>query len=364
MLVQNDFPLAPLTTFQLGGEAKYLIVIKTTEDLSRALDFCKKENQPFFILGGGSNTVFRDSGFPGVVLQMLIPGIRCMDTNDDHTIFQVGAGVPWDQFVEYTVKQGLAGIECLSGIPGSVGASPIQNIGAYGQEVKDSILKVECMNPAGEIINLSNENCKFKYRNSEFKSGIYKDWIVVSVTFQLSKVNPLCLRYPEVKKVWENYHTNESIISKQETTNFDSRVKEMETLRNLVIQLRKKKSMVLDLADPNTRSAGSFFTNPILSDQETERFIETAKKHGFQNPPVYPESQGFKKISAAWLIENSGIQKGTKYPGGVGISENHCLGLINIAGTTTALLEMAESVRQTVFDKFFVRLEMEPVVRP
>ncbi|TGL86694.1 UDP-N-acetylmuramate dehydrogenase [Leptospira congkakensis] len=364
MLVQNNIPLAPLTTFHLGGEAKYFIVIKTKEDLSRALDFCKNENQPFIILGGGSNTVFRDSGFPGVVLQILIPGIRCLDTNDHHSIFQVGAGVPWDQFVEFSVKQGLAGIECLSGIPGSVGASPIQNIGAYGQEVKDSILNVECMNHSGEIITLSNENCKFNYRNSEFKSGIYKDWIVVSVTFQLSKVNPPCLRYPEVQKVWENYQYNHSVITKQETPNFDLRATEMETLRNLVIQLRKKKSMVLDVTDPNTRSAGSFFTNPILSDQETERFIETAKKHGFQNPPLYPEAPGFNKLSAAWLIENSGIQKGTKYPGGVGISENHCLGLINIAGTTTALLEMAESVRQTVFDKFFVRLEMEPVVRP
>ncbi|EOQ96307.1 UDP-N-acetylmuramate dehydrogenase [Leptospira wolbachii serovar Codice str. CDC] len=361
MFVQNNIPLAPLTTMRLGGEAKFFISIKTTEDLANALEFCKKENQKFFILGGGSNTIFRDSGFPGVVLQMQIPGIRCLDTNENHTIFQVGAGVIWDHFVEYTVKQGLAGVECLSGIPGSVGASPIQNIGAYGQEVKDSILKVECMNASGEIIIISNEDCKFRYRNSEFKSGIYKDFIVVSVTFQLSKSTPPCLRYPEVQKAWDIF--NEENPSK-EIPDSERRNFQMETIRNLVIQLRKKKSMVLDDSDPNTRSAGSFFTNPILTETQTNEFLKTAKNLGFENPPLYPESPGFKKLSAAWLIENSGIQKGAKYPGGVGISENHCLGLINIAGTTTSLLEMAESVRGSVFEKFSVLLEMEPVVRP
>ncbi|EMY71828.1 UDP-N-acetylmuramate dehydrogenase [Leptospira vanthielii] len=361
MFVQNNIPLAPLSTLRLGGEAKFFISIKTTEDLANALEFCKKENQTFFILGGGSNTIFRDSGFPGVVLQMQIPGIRCLDANDNHTIFQVGAGVTWDHFVEYTVKQGLAGIECLSGIPGSVGASPIQNIGAYGQEVKDSILKVECMNTSGEIITISKEECKFRYRNSEFKSGIYKNFIVVSVTFQLSKSTPPCLRYPEVQKAWDIF--NEENPSK-EIPDSERRNFQMEAIRNLVIQLRKKKSMVLDENDPNTRSAGSFFTNPILTETQTNEFLKTAKNLGFENPPVYPESPGFKKLSAAWLIDNSGIQKGRKYPGGVGISENHCLGLINIAGTTSALLDMAESVRKSVFEKFSVQLEMEPVVIP
>ncbi|MCT8334286.1 UDP-N-acetylmuramate dehydrogenase [Leptospira sp. 85282-16] len=361
MFVQNNVSLAPHTTLQLGGEAKYFISIKTIEDLRYALEFCKKENLPFFILGGGSNTIFRDSGFPGVIFKMQIPGIRCLDSNNEYTIFQVGAGVIWDHFVEFTIKQGLAGIECLSGIPGSVGASPIQNIGAYGQEVKDSILAVECMNPFGEIISITNQNCQFRYRNSEFKSGIYKDYIVISVTFQLSKEAAPCLRYPELQNLWdasnsENFNNGKS--------NLESRIQQMEIVRNMVIQLRNKKSMVLDENDPNTRSAGSFFTNPILSDVDTEKFLQVAKKHGFENPPIYTESPGYKKLSAAWLIENSGIQKGTKYPGGVGISDKHCLGLINIEGTTSALLAMAESVRQRVFETFFVRLEMEPVVRP
>lgn len=361
MFVQNNVRLAPHTTLQLGGEAKYFISIKTIEDLTQSLDFCKKVNLPFCILGGGSNTIFRDSGFPGVIMKMQIPGIRCLDSNDDYSIFQVGAGVIWDEFVDFSVKQGLAGIECLSGIPGSVGASPIQNIGAYGQEVKDSILEVECMKSSGEIITISNKNCQFRYRNSEFKSGIYKDLIVISVTFQLSKSASPCLRYPELLNAWEK---SNPLNFKNEKSNQESRIQQMEMVRNLVIQLRKKKSMVLDKNDPNTRSAGSFFTNPILSDSETEQFLENAKKLGFENPPIYSESPGYKKISAAWLIENSGIQKGTKYPGGVGISDKHCLGLINIEGSTSALLEMAESVRQRVLETFFVRLEMEPVLIP
>ncbi|MCG6144068.1 UDP-N-acetylmuramate dehydrogenase [Leptospira bandrabouensis] len=361
MFVQNNVHLAPHTTLQLGGEAKYFISIKTIEDLRYALEFCKNENLPFFILGGGSNTIFRDSGFPGVIFKMQIPGIRCLDSNNEYSIFQVGAGVIWDHFVEFVVKQGLAGVECLSGIPGSVGASPIQNIGAYGQEVKDSILEVECMNPSGEIISIKNQNCNFRYRNSEFKSGIYKDYIVISVTFQLSKEAAPCLRYPELQNLWE---TSNSENFKNGKSNLESRIQQMEMVRNLVVQLRKKKSMVLDENDPNARSAGSFFTNPILSDFEAEKFIENAKKLGFENPPIYSESPGYKKLSAAWLIENSGIQKGTKYPGGVGISDKHCLGLINIEGSTSALLKMAESVRQRVLETFFVRLEMEPVLIP
>ncbi|TGM72411.1 UDP-N-acetylmuramate dehydrogenase [Leptospira mtsangambouensis] len=364
MLVQNNIPLAPFTTLRLGGKADYFISIKTKEDLAKALDFSKSQNQSFYILGGGSNTIFRDSGFPGVVFQMNIPGIRCLDTNDECTLYQVGAGVPWDQFVEYTVKQGLAGIECLSGIPGSVGASPIQNIGAYGQEVKDSIVNVECMNKFGDLMTISNEDCKFRYRNSEFKSGIYKEHIVVSVTFQLSKLSPPCFRYPEVQKAWEKIELEKFSSNSSNTYRIDQRIVQLEAIRNLVIDLRKKKSMVLDENDQNTRSVGSFFMNPILNENEIVLFLENAKKRGFDNPPIYPESAGFKKLSAAWLIENSGIQKGSKYPGGVGISENHCLGLINIKGTTSALLEMAESVRQRVFETFFVQLEMEPVVRP
>ncbi|MCW7505804.1 UDP-N-acetylmuramate dehydrogenase [Leptospira paudalimensis] len=360
MLVQNDIPLAPYTTFRLGGEAKYFISIKTKQDVKDALLYCRNQKLPYMILGGGSNTIIRDSGFDGVVLQIQIPGIRCLEANESSVIYEVGAGVIWDQFVEYVVKQGLTGNECLSGIPGSVGASPIQNIGAYGQEVKDTIISIQCLDEAGNEITISNEDCNFTYRNSEFKSGMFRNWIVCSVTFQLSKQKEPCILYPEVKKQWEILLSE----SKEHKLDENLRTTQLESLRNLIIGLRKKKSMVLDENDPNTRSAGSFFTNPILADSEIQKFLIKASKLGYTDPPMYHESNGTKKLSAAWLIEHSGIKKGDIFPGGVGISTNHCLGLININGTANALLSMAESIQKRVFETFSIHLEREPVVRP
>jgi UDP-N-acetylmuramate dehydrogenase len=360
MLVQKNIPLAPLTTFRLGGQAKYFISIKTTEDLKDALTFCQKNQLPYVILGGGSNTIFRDHGFDGAIFLIQIPGIRCLDANESTVLYEVGAGVVWDQFVEYVVKQGLSGIECLSGIPGSVGASPIQNIGAYGQEVKDSIISVQCIDENGNPKTISNEESRFTYRNSEFKSGKFRNYIITSVRFKLSKELQPCVIYPEVKKQWELFLSE----SKENQKEAEDRFFKLESLRNLIINLRKKKSMVVDELDPNTRSAGSFFTNPIISISDAEKFLIQAKKLGHSDPPMFEDHTGAKKLSAAWLIEHSGIKKGDVFPGGVGISTNHCLGLININGTTSALLEMAETIQNRVFDTFSIRLEMEPVLRP
>ncbi|TGL24003.1 UDP-N-acetylmuramate dehydrogenase [Leptospira yanagawae] len=364
MLVQNNVPLAPLTTFRLGGQAKFLIIIKTIEDLKNAIQFCRTESHPFLILGGGSNTIFRDSGFEGVVLLIQIPGIRCLNANDKEVIYEVGAGVIWDHFVEYTVKQGLTGVECLSGIPGSVGASPIQNIGAYGQEVKDTILNVQCLDEQYNLITLSNQECNFTYRNSEFKSGKFKQYIVTSVTFRLSKILEPCLEYPEVKKLWNSIKIGTNQSQSKVQPQDDERIVEINSLRELIIGLRKKKSMVIDESDPNTRSAGSFFTNPIISQNEADSFLSLTKKMNLPTPPIFDEKSGFKKLSAAWLIEHSGIKKGDLYPGGVGVSTNHCLGLINIQGTTNALLAMAESIQKRVYETFLIHLEIEPVIRP
>ncbi|TGL65571.1 UDP-N-acetylmuramate dehydrogenase [Leptospira jelokensis] len=364
MLVQNNVPLAPLTSFRLGGEAKFLIAIKTIEDLKNAIQFCQTESHPFLILGGGSNTIFRDTGFDGVVFLIQIPGIRCINANENEVIYEVGAGVTWDQFVEYTVKQGLTGIECLSGIPGSVGASPIQNIGAYGQEIKDSIISVQCLDDQGNLNTISNQECNFTYRNSEFKSGKLKQSIVTSVTFRLSKILEPCLEYPEVKKIWNSITMGNPQSQTNAQTQFEDRTFQINSLRELIIGLRKKKSMVLDENDPNTRSAGSFFTNPIISKQETDTFLSLTQKLNLPNPPIFDEKNGMKKLSAAWLIEHSGIKKGDIYPGGVGISTNHCLGLMNIKGTTSALLAMAESIQKRVYETFSIQLEIEPVIRP
>ncbi|XDD46412.1 UDP-N-acetylmuramate dehydrogenase [Leptospira sp. WS39.C2] len=360
MLVQNDIPLAPLTTFRLGGQAKYFISIKTIDDAKESLSYCQKNKLPYMILGGGSNSIIRDSGFDGVVFHIQIPGIRCLEVNESSVIYEVGAGVVWDQFVEYVVKQGLTGVECLSGIPGSVGASPIQNIGAYGQEVKDSIVSIQCLDELGNSIVIPKENCNFTYRNSEFKSGKYQKHIVTSVTFVLSKTLEPCILYPEVKKQWESILSEKTDIVSED----NDRIVQLELLRKLIIGLRKKKSMVLDEKDPNTRSAGSFFTNPIIPKSEADLFLAKAKQLGHLDPPMFDDTPDTKKLSAAWLIEHSGIKKGDIFPGGVGISTNHCLGLINIKGTTEALLAMAETIQKRVFETFSIHLEMEPVVRP
>lgn len=362
MLVQNNIPLAPFTTFRLGGLAKYFISIKTIEDLKEALLFSQNHNLPYIILGGGSNTIIRDNGFDGVVFHMQIPGIRCLDSNDNTVTYEVGAGVPWDLFVEYVVKQGLYGIECLSGIPGSVGASPIQNIGAYGQEVQESILSIECLDLNGNQVKISKNDCNFTYRNSEFKSGKFQKYIITKVIFELSRSKDPCILYPEVRKQWELLVTETPKL--RQPIGEEDRSIQLKTLRNLVLSLRKQKSMVLDESDPNTRSAGSFFTNPILSNEDAELFLTKAKTMGLMNPPIFEEPKGGKKLSAAWLIEHSGIKKGDQFPGGVGISTKHCLGLINIEGTTSALLDMAASIQKRVFETFSIHLEMEPVVRP
>lgn len=377
MLVQNSVPLFPYTTLQLGGLARYYVQIKTKEDLVSALEFSKKESLPYFVLGGGSNTIFLDKGFDGLVIHMMIPGIRCLEVTDSEVIYSVGAGVPWDEFVDFTTKQGLAGLETLSGIPGSVGASPIQNIGAYGKEVKDSIISVEVLETSGQFQKIFNEQCGFTYRNSVFKSGNKKDSIIVSVTFKLSKIDSPCFRYPEVENYKEAIYASVEQKGNKLSQNIDSdskldlemfssedRILLFTEFRNTILNLRKRKSMVLDENDPNTRSVGSFFTNPILSESQTELFLHRLDELGMEPPTLYPESEGKTKISAAWLIENAGIKKGTKFEGGVGVSENHCLALVNFSGSTEALLSMASLIREKVAEKFLIKLEREPVLCP
>ncbi len=339
------------------------------EDLFFALQLARETSQKTYVLGGGSNTIFMDKGFDGLVLHILIPGIRCLDSNESNAVYRVGAGVVWDDFVRFTVEQGLAGIEALSGIPGSVGASPIQNIGAYGQEVKDTILSVETVGANGEREEIENKDCNFSYRNSIFKSGIKSKSIVTYVTFKLSKVDPPCFRYPEVAKFKQELETKFNSLANKSTLTekiedqvLDERIQIFKEYRNLILSLRKRKSMVLDESDRNTRSVGSFFMNPILNQNEVTKFLNRVRELSIQPPQIFVEGEGLSKISAAWLIENSGIQKGSKFPGGVGISENHCLALVNIDGSTKALLEMAGQIQDLVFQKFLIRLEKEPVL--
>ena len=345
--IQTDVVLAPLTTLQLGGKARYFAEVSSNHELQEALDYIKKNNLKYYILAGGSNTIFSDTGFNGIVIKMAIKGIDRLELNSQ--LFRVAAGESFDSFVQLTVDLGLSGLECLSGIPGSVGATPIQNVGAYGQEVKDTILKVKGIMPNGESVELSNHDCNFSYRNSRFKNG---DLLVITyVQFQLcanSIENPT---YLELKNLY-----NEQLDLHQELQSSEPTVADkLQILRESVISIRRRKSMIIDPFDADSRSAGSFFLNPILSQDQYEPIQERLTKAGA--PVHFVENQ--VKLSAAWLVENSGFYRGYT-ENGVGISNSHSLALVNRGGSSQELLQLAEKIKFEVEQKFQVKLEQEP----
>ncbi|MEW5799216.1 MAG: UDP-N-acetylmuramate dehydrogenase [Bacteroidota bacterium] len=352
MKILEHIPLAPYTTLGLGGTAKYFCVCSSVEEILESLEFARNKNLRAHILSGGSNTVFSDSGFDGIVVKVDVKGISFVDDGDD-VLVSVKAGEDWEKFVAMCVEKGYAGIECLSGIPGSVGATPIQNVGAYGQEVKDTIEKVSSIDCSTfQEISFSNLDCQFSYRQSRFKSRDAGKYIITEVTFRLKKNGHPTINYPEVRKIVEDSVPLSSLTDGRES---------LEAVRSVVLSLRKKKSMVIDPNDPDTKSVGSFFMNPIVDD--TQLLLLRHRWNEIGDGTTVPTfASGEKtKIPAAWLIEKSGFKKGyTK--NGVGISSNHTLALVNRGGTTAALLALAKEIRDGVEKKFGIRLEQEPVV--
>lgn len=326
MELQRDVPLAPFTTFELGGPARAMCTATSEDDLREAIAM----KMPLFILGGGSNLVIADRGFDGLVVRVASRGIAIAD--DQVT---VEAGERWDDFVAAMVQQGWTGVECLSGIPGLVGATPIQNVGAYGQEVAQTIVRVRSLDlTTGEVRERTPEECGFRYRHSLFKSW---NEVVTRVTFRLSRSAPV-LRYPELERAMSGAPT-------------------VAEVRDTVIRLRRSKSMVIDPDDPNRRSAGSFFTNPIVAPAVAEAIAAT-----FPEMPRFPGEDGGVKLSAGWLIERAGMVKGTRR-GAVGISSKHALALVHHGGGSALdLIALAREVVEAVFTKFGVTLRPEPVL--
>ena len=325
--------LAPLTTLQLGGPAGSLVACSTQDELIQAV----RSDAPVLVLAGGSNVVVADEGFPGLVALVETRGIE-----REGERLTVEAGEPWDDVVAMTVSEGLAGFECLSGIPGSTGATPIQNVGAYGQEVSATVRTVRVLDRAeGRVEELPPERCGFAYRTSIFK---YSDrHLVLAVTFEL-KSSELSepIRYPELAR------------------RLDVEVGERAPLaevREAVLGLRRGKGMVVDPADPDSVSAGSFFTNPVVSEDE---LAEVARRADAP-PPAFPADDGRVKTSAAWLIERAGFSKGYG-DGPVGLSTKHTLALVNRGGGTTAqLVALAREIAGEVCERFGVELRPEPV---
>jgi UDP-N-acetylmuramate dehydrogenase len=347
LAIQNDVPLAPLTTLELGGHARHLVEVATDADVVAALRWATARGLPVLVLGGGSNVVVADAGFAGLVVRVASRG-RAYASAGHEVLATIAAGEPWDDFVADAVARGLAGVECLSGIPGLAGATPIQNVGAYGQEVSDTARVVRALERAsGAVVDLSPAACAFGYRDSAFRRAPER-YIVLAVTFALRPGGAPTLRYRELA---------------------DALTGAMPTLaatRETVLALRRRKSMVLDAADPNRRSVGSFFTNPIVDAAAAARLAERAVAAGVvtgaSEIPRWPAGPGLVKLSAGWLIEHAGIAKGLRR-GAVGVSTRHALALVHHGGgTTTALVALAREVRDAVAARFGVTLTPEPVL--
>jgi UDP-N-acetylmuramate dehydrogenase len=340
-------PLAPLTTFGLGGPAQLFAELSDTADVAAVLGWAKARNLPVFILGGGSNLVVADEGFPGLVLHVRTRGLHWTQSHGEVRV-EAQAGEAWDDVVAAAVGRDAAGIECLSGIPGTIGAAPVQNIGAYGQEVAETIRGVRVLDrDTLGTRNLDPGDCGFGYRTSLFKREPGR-FVILGVTFGLVQGGRPALRYAELAAAFSG-HANPSLAD----------------VRQTVLALRRKKSMVLDQADPNRHSAGSFFTNPVVSADLAAEIAHRAVAAGFvQKPeemPKFPLADGQVKLAAGWLIERAGLSKGFRM-GPVGISSRHALALVHHGGGTTAdLLRLALHVRTTVFDRFGIALSPEPV---
>lgn len=338
MLDRRDAPLAPLTTLGLGGPARRLVTVYDEASLLALL----REDPPALVLGGGSNVVLPDDGVDGTVLRVALHGLSAA-TVGERVHVTVGAGEDWDALVAHVVAEGLAGLEALSGIPGSVGASPVQNVGAYGQEVAQTVVSVRAVDrSSGEVVELTALQCGFAYRTSTFKAEPDR-WVVLSVVF--------CLAPGAV---------SEPVAYAELARSLGVAVGERAPLgavRAAVLALRRGKGMVLDAADPDTRSVGSFFTNPRLPAGQFD-----ALRGRFPDVPSWPEPDGRVKVPAAWLIERAGFNKGAG-DGPVGISGKHVLALVHRGGGTSAqLLELARAVRDGVREAFDVELVNEPVL--
>ena len=341
----HDAPLAPLTTFRLGGPATRLVTATTDDEVIAAVREADEAGTPLLLIGGGSNLVIGDKGFEGTALVLATKGYSL-----DGTSLELAAGEIWTDAVARTVEAGLAGIECLAGIPGSAGATPIQNVGAYGQEVSSTITEVVAYDRrTGETVTLANEDCGFSYRHSRFKSAPER-YVVLRVRFSLEDAEGLSapLRYAETARALG--------------VEAGDRVP-LASARETVLKLRAGKGMVLDPEDHDTWSAGSFFTNPILTDTDFAAFRARVRERlgdGVE-PPAYPAGEGHTKTSAAWLIDKSGFTKGYG-DGPARISTKHTLALTNRGSATTEdLLALAREVVAGVHDAFGITLVNEPV---
>ena len=342
--IRRNFPLAELSTLGIGGTADYFCEIRNVADLERALSQARKHQLPVHILAGGSNLIIPDDGMRGLVIHMANKGIQ-WQAERHHDVATVAAGETWDDFVVAAIERELVGVECLSGIPGSVGAVPIQNVGAYGQDVSQVIHEVTVMDQqSARLQTLSNSDCGFAYRDSMFKRNPDSATIVVEVSFRFKREQRPKISYQQLAERLADSPFAE--LAKRE---------QLQLMRDTVLKLRSEKGMLIDAADPDSKSVGSFFTNPMIDAVTAARL-----RRDHPTMPQYPAGDKVK-LSAAWLIEAAGFKKGLKR-GEVGISSKHSLALINRGQATAAeLLVLAADIRDGVQGAFGIALEREPI---
>ncbi len=345
MLILENVPLAPLTTLGVGGPARYFIEAKTEADVVEAVEFARSRGLPLFVLGGGSNIVVADAGLAGVVLKIGIMGLSRHDSAHGTVTFVTGAGYEWDALVERAVEMDCAGLECLSGIPGTVGATPVQNVGAYGQEVSQTIQEVRALDLNSlRITTLGNAECGFAYRSSIFNTAAHGRYIILSVSFACQQGGKPTLSYPDLQQFFAD-RSNAPTLGE---------------VRATVREIRHRKAMLIVPGDENARSVGSFFKNPIVPQAVADALSTQVAGRGLQLPN-FPAGDGFRKIPAAWLVEHAGFAKGYSR-GRTGISAKHALAIVNRGGATAAeIVALAGEIQDRVFHEFGIRLQPEPV---
>jgi UDP-N-acetylenolpyruvoylglucosamine reductase len=346
--IAHNVSLAPMTTLRIGGEARRFVEVEDEPDLVASVLDADARGEPVLVLGGGSNLVVLDEGFDGLVVRLGSRGVR-VSVDGERARLEVAAGEPWDPLVARCAGEGWSGIECLSGIPGLVGATPIQNVGAYGQEVKETIQEVRVLDRrARAIAVIDAEGCRFGYRASAFKKS--DRFVVLSVTFALARrADSAPLRYAELTRALGVKNGDRAPLAE---------------VRSAILALRRAKGMVIDPRDPDSVSAGSFFMNPILDPPRLAALELRLGGRGIEANalPRFPSDEGGTKVSAAWLIEKAGFGKGWG-EGRVGISRKHALALVNRGGATAReLLEVAGAIQGGVRGAFGVELGIEPVV--
>jgi len=344
MEILQNIPLAPLTTLGIGGPARYFVNVRTANDAREAVLWNREYGHPLFILGGGSNLVVSDEGWPGLVARIAIAGIERRREKDE-ILYDVGAGVGWDEFVQHVVAEECAGVECLSGIPGTVGGTPVQNVGAYGQEVSETIRSVQALDlNTLEFVSLENRDCGFCYRGSRFNSADHGRYMILRVTFALRPGGAPCLRYTDLKSHFGEHAAPPSLAQ----------------VRQSVLEIRRRKAMVVEDAEPDSRSAGSFFKNLLITRAHYQQIVERYEGTDLR-VPCFEAGDGRVKLPAAWLVEHSGVCRGFQL-GRVAVSGKHALALVNRGGATAAdLLKLKNLVQGKVREAFAIELEPEPV---